>query len=245
MLSIPSLVAENVAVSDAAKPPPTFPHLGALFLWLVIQLLALALPTLQIPLSDNFPRPIERLAVHELVIVQVLAAAMLFPMLFKNIATTIALVASTWPFLQLAGMLAATPTPRLLCAALYLALWMTALALINATLRSRRAQLQATALTTSFTLAGPLLWYLYHEFDTDVTANHDLLLTGTNPILSATEILNSQRRSGSSMWVLMLILLASSLIAALLTRRRVAKLDNLSTAHPQGFPPRSGPPPVF
>jgi hypothetical protein len=228
-------------VSEAAKPAPTFTHLAALLPWLVLQLLALALPTLQVPLSDDFPRPTERVAVQEMVIVQVLSAAMLFPML-RNVPTTIAVIASTWPFLQLAGMLAGTPAPRLLCATLYLAMWMITLALANSMLRSRRARLRAAAFTTSFALAGPLFWYLRHEFASDAAANEWLVVA--SPILSVFAILNRARQSVGT-WIFMTALLVSSLGASMLVRRRASNRDNLSTPHPQALPTPPRTPPVF
>jgi MYXO-CTERM domain-containing protein len=228
-------------VSESPKPSPTSSHLPPLSLWLALQLLALLLPTLHISLSDDFPRPIERLAMHEMLVVQITAAAMLFPMLFKTIPTTIALIATTWPFLQLAAMLSATPALRLLLVALYLTLWMIALALINSTLRTDRARLRAAALATSFTLAGPLLWYLHHEFNPNPDARLSML--AFNPLLSALEILNSADRSAGA-WSFIGLLLALSLAAALLLRRR-AKRDNLSTPHPQTLSTAPETPPLF
>lgn len=229
-------------MSEPPKASPTFSHLAPLALWLALQLVALLLPALHVPLSDEFPRPIERIAMHEMLVVQVTAAAMLFPMLFKNIATTVALVASTWPFLQLAAMFSATPPPRLLSAGLYVALWMITLALFNSMLRTDRARLRAAALATSFTLAGPLLWYLHQEFGTAAEAGATMV--ALNPLLGALEVLNAEERS-AGVWAFIALLLALALVGALLLRRRRAQRANLSTAHPQALSTAPRTPPNF
>ena len=215
------------------KPAPTSSHLPPLSLWLAIQLLALLLPTLHIPLSDNFPRPIERVALDEMLIVQITAAALLIPMLFTSASTTLILIAGTWPFLQLAAMLSATNSQRLLLAALYLAAWMTTLAFINAALHGTRTRMRAVALATSFTLAGPLLSYLYAEF---APVDHaPRIITALNPILSALEIARDDE-SSLIPWAFIAASLALSLLASAVLRRHRKMPDKLSTNSPQPLP---------
>src|SRR5688572_24104610 len=93
-------------VSEVRDSSPTFSHLGVVAVWVGVQFLALGLGAGQVPLADEMARPIEGVAMSEMVIVQVSAAGMLFPVLFRNGGTTVALVASTWAFLQLASGLA-------------------------------------------------------------------------------------------------------------------------------------------
>jgi hypothetical protein len=174
--------------------------------------------------------------------VQIFASAMFFPMLFTNVATTTALVAGTWPFLQLAAMLSATPTPRLLSAALYLAMWMIALALCASALTSHRARLRAGALATSFTIAGPLLRYLHHEFNETAATNENFI--AMDPLLGALALVKGAERSTGA-WLFISALLALSLTASLLLRRRRVQPDNLSTSHPHSLPTAPRTPPVF
>ena len=65
---------------------------------------ALCLAGLRIPLSARYPQPEEALAVHVLVIVQITAAALLFPLLFRSITSSIIVIASAIPFIQLAAV---------------------------------------------------------------------------------------------------------------------------------------------
>jgi hypothetical protein len=241
-LSIRSHSPENPRVSDIRQRPPTSSHLPPLALWLSLQFIALLPPTLHIPLSDNFPRPIERLALDEMLIVQITAAALLFPMLFKTVSTTAALVACTWPFLQLAAILSATPVQPLLLAALYLAMWMTALALINSALHGNRARMRAVTLATSFTLAGPLLSYLSREFASNDRAPK--LITALNPLLCALRISRNDKIA-PLFWAFSNTLLALSLIVSALLHRRRAMPDKLSTNPPHALPTRPPHPPNF
>ena len=218
---------------SAVERPPTSSHLPPLSLWLALQLLALLLPTLQIPLSDDFPRPIERVALDEMLIVQIAAAALLFPMLFTSAATTLVLIAATWPFLQLAAMLSATNSQRLPFAAIYLAMWMTTLALIDSALHVNRARMRAVALATSFTLAGPLLSYLNVEFASVDRALR--ILTSLNPILSALAIARNEDNALFS-WAFIITSLALSLTIRALLRRHRGVSDKLSTNIPHPLP---------
>jgi hypothetical protein len=236
MLSNGLTSVNNDGVSEARKGSPTFSHLGAVGAWVMIQLGALGLAAGQVPLADEMARPVEGVAIQEMVIVQAGAAGMLSPVLFRNVGTTLALVASTWPFLQLASMLSATPGGRVVSVAIYLAMWMGALGLAGSMLRSERARLRAVALATSFVISGPLLGYLRHEFDArDDGARESAIavLVGASPITGSLNVLNGEDRSAGA-WVSMGGLLVAALAGSVVMRRRGADRDNLSTGHPQG-----------
>src|SRR5688572_29419877 len=93
--SSPDVVRSKVAV---AAPSTT----GTLLIWLAIQLGATLLAALRIPLAAAYPEPAERLAVHVLLAVQVLAAGMLFPLLLRDWRSALQTIATAVPF-QLAA----------------------------------------------------------------------------------------------------------------------------------------------
>jgi hypothetical protein len=135
-----------------------------LALWLILQLLPLLAAAAQLPLSDQFPRPAEQLALDELIVVQITASALLFPLILPTLPSTLIAIAASWPFLQLAGFLAAAPPLRVLGSACYLALWLLTLNLWLRLLPHRKSLLIGVAIATTLALAGPLLWYLKAEF---------------------------------------------------------------------------------
>jgi hypothetical protein len=153
-----------------------------LILWLLIQLAAVALAASRVPLSADFPRPAQALAVHEMVIAQVVGSALFLPVLFRGgWRGWLAMVVTAGPMLMLAAWLARTPLPRVLVAWGEVGMWLAMLALWRAALcervdddadralrwRSARACdiLRAAALLLS--VGGLLLWYLRTEFQPD------------------------------------------------------------------------------
>src|ERR1051325_1322831 len=105
----------------------TFSHPLSLLIWLVLQLLVLLLPVLQVQLSDEFPRPAEKLAIEEMVVSQIALSALLFPLLLRDFPSAIVMAATTWPFLLLAGLLSSTPAYPLLEAGAFVSIWIIAL----------------------------------------------------------------------------------------------------------------------
>jgi hypothetical protein len=68
------------------------------------------------------------------------------------------------PMLQLAAVLAVTPTPRVIATWACVALWLAALTLWRACLPDRRRQGIATAIANVLTLGGLVIGYLAAEF---------------------------------------------------------------------------------
>jgi hypothetical protein len=135
----------------------------ALAIWLTPQLLSLMLSALRVPLSAHPPRPMESLALEQMIIVQIVAAALLAPMLFRSIGVTIAVIVAAAPMFALAGVLATVSLEK--TAALYQlgASWGLALGCICATL-PRPEKLFASAIAATWSLGGLALAYLRAEF---------------------------------------------------------------------------------
>jgi hypothetical protein len=142
-----------------------------LAVWLIVQLSALALAAARVPLSAHFVQPGESLAIHEMLIAQFAASAMLFPFLLRDVRSCLALMITSAPMLQLAGMLSTTPTPRVIGAWTCLAAWLAALTLSRIAL-PRRYHALGVAIANVLTLGGLMLWYLANEFGAQTSTGH-------------------------------------------------------------------------
>ena len=130
-----------------------------LLIWILIQLISLSLGCFALPLWAHHPSPRESLAVHEMIAFQMVAAGVLFPFLFPNFRTTVIAIGLIWPFIQLAGFLAAAPQSELQFVSIYVCLWITGLAACNPLLKTRQTALIAIASVQLLILGGALLYY--------------------------------------------------------------------------------------
>jgi hypothetical protein len=142
------------------------PHGLALVCWLGLQLAALALAALGVPLSDPFPRPPESLALHEMLAVQTIAAAMLAPRLLITWRGWVSSAAAALPFLVLAAILAARLDRTALWAGIYLTLWLATLWIWQQAARHENGRNWAAGAAVTLTVGGALLAYLRAEYAT-------------------------------------------------------------------------------
>jgi hypothetical protein len=140
------------------------PAVGAIAVWLVIQLVVLGLCAACVPLWYHAPEPLERLAVEHMLVAQLTASALLFPWLMRNVTTALCVVLTSAPFVLFAGMLAETELRLALRAWAYLALWLAGLTAWAAALRSPRSQLAGVALLGVLAGGTPVVRYLAAEF---------------------------------------------------------------------------------
>jgi hypothetical protein len=155
--------------SDSPIPESSPPHLPLwLLVWIALQLAALTVGALQMPLSARYPVPAERLALHVMLVVQVSSAALLFPSLMRTWGMSVMAIAVSWPFVQLAGHLSGHSAGVVVASAVYLSGWLGVLAAWRGMLRSERAQLAGAAVAVTLSLGGALLWYLRVEFTSAV-----------------------------------------------------------------------------
>ena len=145
-------------------PPPADRSPAApLLLWLVIQLLALSLAVFRVPLSARFPPPGEQFAIQILLVTQIVASAMLFPFLMRDVKTTAMVVLAIAPFLQLGSYLSSVPTTRAALAGLYVGIWLITLALWRGIVQSRRGELLGVACALAISIGGAIFWYVRAE----------------------------------------------------------------------------------
>ena len=104
--------------SPSPRPTARSPF-APVFLWLVIQLIALAIPIARVPFfaTKHFPHTPETLASGVMLVFQIGSSALLFPFLLRDAKTATMAVAASWPFTVLAGFLTAQPDQRTLPAA--------------------------------------------------------------------------------------------------------------------------------
>jgi hypothetical protein len=149
-------------VSEPLVDSSTKPTTAPLALWLLVQLLALALAAARVPLSAHFVQSGEVLAIEEMLVAQFAISATTFPFLLRDARACVAAMLTAAPMLQLAGVLAATPVARVVGAWTCVAMWLAALALWRSILPARHHAI-AVAIASLLTLGGALLWYLANE----------------------------------------------------------------------------------
>jgi hypothetical protein len=186
----------------------------------MVQLGALLVACLRVPLAAKSPQPAEVLAAHGVVLAQAVAAALLFPYLLRDRRAALAVVASALPFVALGGVLSGLPVGRVVAAAAYITLWLAALGAVRHAVRPR-FHLAAVAIASLVTVGTPLLLYLSVEF-----GNTDSAAAGTqqvferwspiSPALAA--LLHLSKHPNWRHWVMPVALLAVS-VATLIRAR--------------------------
>jgi hypothetical protein len=175
-------------------------RLGAILIWIVLQLLALALAAGRVPLWAHHPSPRESLATVEVAAFQIISTALLFPLLLPNFSTSCAIVALSLPFVHLAGILADDPEIRLLVVSALVALWIGGLALLGGALRTPRAQAVGVAIMSSLCLCTPLLSYVHSEATSGATSmlstwSPGLWLVAATPLAIGIGLRTSRQRA--------------------------------------------------
>jgi hypothetical protein len=185
MLKLSGVPMSTTDPSESPAHPPKSPALQStapLLLWLGVQLGAILLAALQIPLAARYPEPAERLAPQLLLAVQVVAAGMLFPFLLRNWRHAINVAATGLPFQLAAGYLGGLAAREILPASVFVAAWILVLAVWRACLRSLGAQAIGVALAMCLTLGGGILRYLRVEFAP--TSAAERTFESASPLLS-------------------------------------------------------------
>jgi hypothetical protein len=175
--------------------------------WMLIQLSALALSMARLPLAARFPLETERLAVHELLVVQFLFSAMLFPWLLETVAEALAVVFTSIPMLALAALAGGVSTSRLAPASAFFVLWIIALTGWRAALRTGVRPMIGVACAMLLIGGSAALKYLAIEFGeariADVAGHSPLLCSlaaVTDAELSWSQIVSAVLLSASG-WV--------------------------------------------
>jgi hypothetical protein len=183
----------------------TFSHPLSLLIWLGLQLLVLLLPVMQVQLSEDFPRPAEKLAAVEMVVAQIALSALLFPILLQNFATAMVMAATTWPFLLLAGLLSSTPSYRSLEAGAFISIWMIALGALR--VDSAKSNAWMSCIVSAIAIGGACAAYLRAEF-----GSGEISTSFFGPIVSALDVLHGVDDRWRSWMVLPVFLMAAGVL---------------------------------
>ena len=198
-----------------------------MLIWLVLQLLVLLIPVMQVPLSEEFTRPAERLAIEEMLVAQIALSALLIPILMPTPAAVLVIAAATWPILQLAGVLSSAPPYRVVEAGSFVTVWIIALGLMGAGELSLRWRMWWAAVASTVSIGGAIAAYLRLEFGAGET---DGLLFG--PIVGALDVLHhSQDRWRGWIFLFAFLFVAST---ARITLMKVQRSRSQQVIHTFG-----------
>jgi hypothetical protein len=150
--------------APAAVPSQRPSLLGPVCIWLAVQMLGLLPAVVSAPLSARFVDPPERLALHEMLIVQACAAGLLFPILLPDLRCTLAIMLTTLPFAQAAGFLSIQPPMHVMAGTAFILIWLAALSPWAQVLAPGRRALLGVAAASVMTIGLPVLGYLHSEF---------------------------------------------------------------------------------
>ena len=189
------------------KSLTTFSHPVSLLIWLILQLLILLIPVTQLPLSEEFTRPAEKLAIEEMLVAQIALSALLAPILLPTAASVLVIAAATWPFLQLAGVLSSTPPYHVIESAGFVSIWIISLGLLVAETSSIRWRMWCFAIASTISIGGAIAAYLRLEFSTG-EANPRLF----GPIVGALDVVQgSENRLSAWIFLIALLILSATL----------------------------------
>jgi hypothetical protein len=149
---------------DTPSPSPTARLIA---FWLIAQLAALALAAGRIPLSAHFFEPAERMAVDELLVIQLLAAPLTFPLLLRDFYNSFVITITSIAMIFLANRLSRYVLPELLLKIAYVELCLAALAVWARFQRNLRSQLIGVCVAGGFTIFATGLWYFSREYQPD------------------------------------------------------------------------------
>jgi hypothetical protein len=140
-----------------------------LFVWSIVQLLALGLSAARVKFWAAFPATGETLALSELLVVQLIASSLLFPFLCQTRQSVIAILVASLPALGLAGYLAQASFTAVASTAGFLTLWLIGLSGWREVVRTERTQLIAVSLASTLTIGVAVMFYLAKESGTDAS----------------------------------------------------------------------------
>jgi len=105
------------------------------------------------------------LALKVVICVQVVGAALCFPLLMRTVTSAVITIVSAAPFVVVAAFLTGEwKANRVAAGGAYVMGWLLGLALWRGALRSPRAQAAGVAMAVLIAVGGPLAWYLRGEF---------------------------------------------------------------------------------
>jgi hypothetical protein len=187
-----------------------------LLAWLLIQLAALGLAAGRVPLAARFPAAAETFALDEMLVSQVVFAAMLSPVLLKDLASSFASILTSLPFISLSGYLAAATVGGEIRSAIVVAAWLVTLYAWQRVFRSHQSKMIFVAIANLLTLGLPLIWLVRADATgTTPTPDHARIVLTFSPTIAA---LNGAR--GPTVFPFYLFAVAASGVALIVYAAR-------------------------
>jgi hypothetical protein len=201
-----------VPAKSSRRPAVDF---WTVFAWLAIQAVALLAAGFRIPFSARFPSPEELLAMHEMLFVQIVASALLFPVLLRNLGTAVFVITAAPLMMLLAGVMAGeSDKSKLILGSLYPMLWLIGLAIWAFALQTPKARLYGVSVATLLAVGGAMLAYLDREFGAPTQtydwATHSYL----GPLVGGISLLESATTGTGAIWAFMGTFLLCGIAAA-------------------------------
>ena len=206
-------ISTGLPEPDGGTASSTLRTSGALFLWLALQLAALAIAAFHFPLWAHAPESEDLLALQFLLVAQLSGSALLFPLLMGSWRQTVFITASSWPVIVVAGMLSAVSLRTIGLAAMFTTFWLLALAVITwaiqkqdlcrrssirPPLSSTGAKLIAVAMLSVWTIGGPLILFCRVEYFAGADALAPWSKAAFGPIYS---VFSAVFDAGASSWM--------------------------------------------
>jgi hypothetical protein len=151
------------ASAGVEKPVSAEPYGTAMVVWLALQLCALALSASRTMLWARSPRASEEMALAVMLITQIIAAALLLPLL-RGRRTFLILAATGWPMAQLAAFAADASLHHVILGEIYVCAWLMVVHVWSRLISSPPGRLYASAIAMLLSLGGPVLCYLSIDF---------------------------------------------------------------------------------
>lgn len=180
---------------------------------MAIQLTALALAAGRVPLSARFPQPAETQAAAEMLVAQVVAGGLLFPLLLKDGKGLMLSVAGVWPMLFLAADLSGEDTGHIAAAGIYVTGWLVALALWKFFLTSESSIRIALCLVLLWSIGGSVLLYIRAEYGNGAT-DSALWNAAGGPVVATLGCLNHSSFSFENSIPLLSFLIGGAILSA-------------------------------
>lgn len=140
---------------------------GPLIAWALPQLAALILVANQIPWlpAKAMPRPAEVAALRVMLVVQFTSAALLLPLIFRDLTTTIFVLLLAGPMTLLSSFLSGEGAKwKMVYAVGCVELWLITLACWTTVFRSRRALAVASVVALALLFGGPITSFVRNEY---------------------------------------------------------------------------------
>jgi hypothetical protein len=223
----PPFPTDTASASFTRPPSPSI----RLLVWLLVQIGALMLAALRVPLWAHAPAGGEFLALQVLGTTQILAGALLSPLLVRDWRSAAMAIATVWPMLLLAGFLASADLGSTAWVGTYVSAWLLVLAVWHPPLPSTGHRMTLSALAATWAAAGPVLMYAHSEFPVPpLPPFSPTARAATGPITGLSTILDPASAHQPGPWLALAVPFALAIavqVARKLHKARISEIPRI------------------